>query len=147
MSIKFYRERDEPYGCFSNFSRHGFEVDGTAWQTVEHYFQAMKFAGTPREDAVRRAPAPMTAKQMGQDRDQPDFRLRPDWEAVKDDVMRRAVRAKFTQHPDIRAVLLGTGDEELIEDAPSDYYWGCGADGTGKNRLGKVLTEVRGELR
>ena len=61
--------------------------------------------------------------------------------------MRRAVRAKFEQHPDIRAVLLGTGDEELIEDAPNDYYWGCGEEGTGKNMLGKILMEVRGELR
>ena len=144
MAIKFYRERDQPYGCFSNFSRHTMEIDGTPWQTVEHYFQAMKFAGTPQAHAIQIASAPMLAKQMGQSRAYP---LRPDWEAVKDDLMRRAVRAKFTQHPDIRAVLLSTGDAELIEDAPNDYYWGCGADGTGKNMLGRVLMEVRGELR
>ena len=144
MAIKFYRERDKPYGCFSNFSKHSFEVDGKPWQTVEHYFQAMKFAGTPHEYAVQIAPAPMLAKQIGNDRDRP---LRPDWDEVKDDVMRRAVRAKFEQNLDIRAVLLGTGDEELIEAARNDSYWGCGADGMGKNMLGKVLMEVRGELR
>jgi len=144
MPIKFYRERDEPYGCFSNFSRHSFEIEGTPWQTVEHFFQAMKFPDTPHEDAIRIAPAPMIAKQMGNDHARP---LRPDWDAVKDDVMRRAVRAKFEQHSDIRAVLLGTGDEELIEDAPDDYYWGCGIEGTGKNMLGKILMEVREELR
>ncbi len=144
MTIKFYRERDEPYGSFSNFSKHGMELDGTLWQTVEHYFQAMKFVGTPQEHAIQIASAPMLAKQLGGDRHYP---IRPDWEAVKDDVMHRAVRAKFEQHPDIRAVLLGTGDEELIEDAPNDYYWGCGADGTGKNRLGRVLMKVRAALR
>ena len=144
MAIQFYRERDEPYGCFSNFSRHTMNIDATPWQTVEHYFQAMKFAGTPHAHAIQIASAPMLAKQRGQSRAYP---LRPDWEAVKDDVMRRAVRAKFTQHPDIRAVLLGTGEEELIENAPNDYYWGCGADGTGKNRLGQVLVEVREALR
>ncbi len=144
MAIQFYRERDQPYGCFSNFSRHGFTLDGRHWQTAEHYFQAQKFVGTPREDAVRQAPDPMSAKKLGGDRTHP---LRPDWEAVKDDIMRRAVRAKFEQHADIRAVLLGTGEEELIENAPNDYYWGCGADGSGKNRLGRVLMEVRGELR
>jgi len=144
MPIKLYRERDEPYGCFSNFSRHSFEIEGTPWQTVEHFFQAMKFPGTEHEDAIRRAPAPMIAKQMGNDHAR---LLRPDWDAVKDDVMRRAVRAKFEQHSDIRAVLLGTGDEELIEDAPDDYYWGCGIEGTGKNMLGKILMEVREELR
>lgn len=144
MPIRFYRERDEPYGCFSNFSRHSFEVDGTPWQTVEHYFQAMKFPGTEHEQAIQLAPAPMIAKQMGNDHDRP---LRTDWSEVKDDVMRRAVHAKFAQNPDIRAVLLGTREEELIEDAPGDYYWGCGAEGTGKNMLGKILMEVRGELR
>ena len=144
MPIKFYRERDEPYGCFSNFSRHSFQVDGTPWQTVEHYFQAMKFPGTEHEHAIQIAPAPMIAKQMGNDHARP---LRPDWQEVKDDVMRRAVRAKFAQNADIRAVLLGTGEEELIEDAPNDYYWGCGAEGTGRNMLGKVLMEVRAGLR
>jgi len=144
MAIKFYRERDKPHGCFSNFSPHGFTLDGAAWQTAEHYFQAMKFAGTEHERAVQAAPAPMTAKEMGGDRARP---LRPDWDQVKDDVMRRAVRAKFEQNPDILAVLLGTGDEELIEDAPGDYYWGCGAEGTGQNMLGKVLMEVREALR
>ena len=86
----------------------------------------------------------MIAKQMGNDRSRP---LRADWQVVKDDVMRAAVRAKFALHSDIQAVLVGTGDEELIENAPNDYYWGCGADGTGKNILGKILMEVRGELR
>ncbi len=144
MPIKFYRERDEPYGCFSNFSPHSFHRDGQTWPTVEHYFQAMKFAGTSHEDEVRLATAPMIAKTMGNDRARP---LRADWDAVKDDIMRQAVRAKFTQHADIRAALLGTGDEELIEDAKNDAYWGGGADGTGKNMLGKVLMEVCDELR
>jgi ribA/ribD-fused uncharacterized protein len=144
MPIKFYRERDEPYGCFSNFSKHGFEADGKHWPTVEHYFQAMKFAGTPHEEAVRLAPAPMIAKDMGNDRRRP---LRADWEAVKDDIMRRAVRAKFAQNDALRAVLLGTGDEELIEDARGDSYWGCGADGSGRNRLGQILMETRAALR
>jgi ribA/ribD-fused uncharacterized protein len=144
MSIRFYQEREEPYGSFSNFAKYSFEIDGMPWQTVEHYFQAMKFPGTPHEEAIRLAPAPMIAKQMGNDR---AFPLRPDWEEVKDDMMRRAVRAKFQQHADIQAVLLGTGQEELIEAAPNDYYWGCGASGTGKNRLGKILMEVRESLR
>lgn len=61
--------------------------------------------------------------------------------------MRAAVRRKFDVHADIRAVLLGTGDEELVENAPGDYYWGCGADGSGRNMLGSILMEVRAALR
>ena len=47
----------------------------------------------------------------------------------------------------LRDVLLGTGDEEIVEDSPTDGYWGCGADGKGRNRLGEILMEVRATLR
>lgn len=144
MSILFYSVRESTYGCFSNFSPHPFELDGKRWPTSEHYFQAQKFAGTPSEEDVWQARGPMKAAELGRERSRP---LRRDWEAVKDDVMRRAVRRKFEAHDDIRAVLLATGDEEIIEDAPRDYYWGRGADGSGKNMLGKILMEVRAELR
>ncbi|MBN1966275.1 MAG: NADAR family protein [Anaerolineae bacterium] len=143
MTIYFYNPRDVPYGCFSNFSRHGFHLDGTWWPTSEHYFQAQKFAGTPHVGDVLRAPSPGKAAAIGRDRGRP---LRPDWEQVKDDMMRRAVRAKFEQNEDIREVLLGTGNEDLVEATTHDTYWGCGSDGAGQNRLGVILMEVRARL-
>ena len=144
MTVYFYSAREQPYGCFSNFSAHGFVLEGTYWPTSEHYFQAQKFAGTTSEEDVRRATTPREAANRGRDRRRP---LRPDWEAVKDDVMRRAVRRKFEAYGDIRDLLLGTGDEEIVENAPGDFYWGCGADGSGKNMLGIILMEVRAALR
>ncbi len=51
--------------------------------------------------------------------------MRPDWDEVKDDVMRRAVLRKFESHTDIGDLLLSTGDEELIEKTSDDYYWGA----------------------
>lgn len=144
MAIYFYSTREEPYGCFSNFSAHGFELDGLYWPTSEHYFQAQKFVGTPHAEEIRQARTPKEAAEMGRERYRP---LRPDWEAVKDGVMRRAVRRKFEAHAGIRAVLLGTGDEELVEATSGDYYWGCGTNGTGKNRLGQILMELRAQLR
>jgi ribA/ribD-fused uncharacterized protein len=144
MPIYFYSVREPPYGCFSNFSPHGVELDGVWWPTTEHYFQAQKFVGTPYAEAIRQARTPKQAAEMGRDRAHP---LRPDWEAVKDDVMRRAVQRKFETHAEIRAVLLGTGDEELIENTSGDYYWGCGTNGTGRNMLGQILMEVRAVLR
>lgn len=139
MTIYFYTPHDE-YGCFSNFSAHGFELDGLYWRTSEHYFQAQKFVGTPHLEAIRNAKTPKQAAEMGRDRKRP---LRSDWELVKDDVMRRAVVQKFTTHADIRQILLDTGDQEIVENAPSDYYWGCGNDGTGRNMLGIILMETR----
>ncbi len=61
--------------------------------------------------------------------------------------MKTALRAKFTQHEDLKKILLGTEDRELIEDSADDYQWGCGKDGTGQNLLGKALVEIRAELR
>lgn len=81
---------------------------------------------------------------MGRDRQRP---LRLDWEQVKDDIMRRAVLRKFETHADLRDILLSTGDEPIVENSPIDYYWGCGADGSGKNMLGQILVEVRDILR
>jgi N-glycosidase YbiA len=143
MPVYFYTTTDA-YGCFSNFSRHGFELSGRFWPTAEHYFQAQKFAGTEYAEHVSRARTPKEAAERGRSRSVP---LRPDWEEVKDDVMRAAVMKKFETHADIRAELLGTGDEELVENAPGDYYWGCGADGSGHNMLGQILMEVREALR
>ena len=60
--------------------------------------------------------------------------------------MRRAVLRKFETHEAIGELLRSTGDEELVEDAPRDYYWGCGKDKTGRNMLGIILMEVRETL-
>src|SRR4028119_765559 len=144
MPIYFYVPREEPYGAFSNFSPHGVEMDGQWWPTSEHYFQAQKFAGTPHADQIREVKTPKDAARMGRDRSRP---LRSDWERVKDDIMRKAVLRKFETHADIREVLLSTGDAPIVENAPGDYYWGCGADGSGKNMLGQILMEVREILR
>jgi ribA/ribD-fused uncharacterized protein len=86
----------------------------------------------------------MIAARMGRDRKRP---LRRDWESVKDEIMFEAVRAKFTQHEELRKILLATGDAEIIEHTGKDSYWGDGGDGGGRNMLGKTLMLVRDELR
>lgn len=143
MTIYFYSTKGQ-YGCFSNFSRHGFELNGLYWPTSEHYFQAQKFVGTPCLETVRLAKTPKEAARLGRRRDWP---LRGDWEQVKDEIMRKAVLCKFEVNAEIRAVLIATGDEDLFEDSPTDAYWGGGAARTGQNKLGQILMEVRAHLR
>ena len=143
MTILFYLKRDA-FGWLSNFSPHPIEMKGRVWPTVEHYYQAQKFADTEGEEAIRQSPEPLTAKTLAHDGGRP---VRADWDAVKDGIMREAVLRKFETHPDLRALLLATGEEELMENAPDDYYWGRGADGTGANTLGKILMSVRSLLR
>lgn len=120
MTIQFYSAGGE-YGCFSNFSVHPIRLKGKTWPTVEHYFQGQKFPGTEYESRARKAKSPAIAARLGRDRSLP---LRRDWQKVKDNIMFDAVLAKFTQHPDIRGILLSTGDEELVEHTASDSYWG-----------------------
>ena len=141
--INFYSTTGD-YGCFSNFSRHSIFLKGKRWPTSEHYFQAQKFVDTEHEEAVRMCKTPSLAADMGRSRKLP---LRRDWESVKDQIMLEAVRAKFTQHDDLKAILLSTGDAKLVEHTERDSYWGDGGDGSGKNRLGQILMEVRDELR
>ncbi len=61
--------------------------------------------------------------------------------------MLRAVRAKFAQHADLAALLLSTGDALIVERSRRDHYWGDGGDGTGANKLGQILMQLRAELR
>jgi N-glycosidase YbiA len=73
--------------------------------------------------------------------------MRPDWEKIKDEIMYKGVFAKFSQRPKLRQILLDTGDAELVEHTNNDSYWGDGGDGSGENKLGKILQQVRAELK
>jgi hypothetical protein len=140
--IKFYSHWN-PYGCFSNFSNHPVMIGALEWKTSEHYFQAQKFVGTEHEESIRNCSSPNSAAKMGRDRSLP---LRNDWEEVKDRIMFDVCLAKFTQHLDIRQILLDTGAAQLIEHTVRDNYWGDGGDGSGKNMLGIILMRVREAL-
>lgn len=142
--IYFYETSDE-FGCFANFSPHPIRLKGKLWPTSEHYFQAQKFAGTPREEAIRRVKRPNIAFRMGNDRR--TARPAKGWERKRDQVMREALHAKLTQHPELRELLLSTGDRKIVEHTDRDAYWGDGGNGTGKNRLGQLLMEERAQLR
>jgi N-glycosidase YbiA len=146
MTIYFYKVW-QPYGCFSNFSPHPIQIQGTYWSTVEHYYQAQKFVGSI--DAViipliHNARTPEEAAALGRCSSR---QIRADWNLVKTQVMREAVLKKFLTHAEIRDILLDTGDEILVENSPNDYFWGCGVNKTGENHLGKVLMSVREEIR
>jgi N-glycosidase YbiA len=146
MTIFFYQVC-EPYGCFSNFSPHSIELEGSTWKTTEHYYQAQKYIGTPDQflcAQIYKAPTPMAAAALGRD---PKYRIRQDWDFVKVDVMYKAVRQKFMTYAALRIILIQTGDERIVENSPTDDYWGCGCNGTGKNYLGEILMRIRAELR
>lgn len=113
---------------------------------IEALSEPIKFyhLNTPHEEDIRQAITAREAAEMGRDRRR---LLRQDWEVVKDDVMREALYAKFTQHPELTEKLLSTGDLKLIEHTTNDRYWADGGDGTGLNMLGQLLMETRQRIR
>jgi ribA/ribD-fused uncharacterized protein len=143
MVIRFF-SKSETHREFSNFAPFAIDLDGKRWPTTEHYYQAQKFTDPELQSRIRLAAKPIVAKKLA---DKHRNRIRPDWDAVKDDVMYRAVRRKFELHAELCELLLATGDEEIAESAPNDYYWGVGREGTGQNRLGRIIERIRAELR
>lgn len=135
---RFWRD----YWFLSNFSRHEIRLGGITWPTAEHAFQAAKATNWAAKAQIAAARTPQAAKRIGN-----SIPCRADWEKVKVEAMRQVIKAKFNQHPDIASRLLDTGDEELIEgNWWGDQYWGV-SRGAGQNMLGKLLMELRDELR
>ena len=132
--------RDE-FFFLSNFYEIPVTYRGITYQNSEAAFQAQKTTD-PAKQAEFAALSPTEAKRKGR-----SITLRPDWEQVKAGEMRAIVTAKFTQHPELAAQLLATGDEPLEEGNDwGDRIWGT-VNGKGKNLLGIILMEVRAELR
>ena len=118
-------------------------VNGEEWAGSEAYFQAQKESGLPSDhETVKRLMKnadPMEAFGIGR-----RYSRRSDWFDVNVDVMRKAVRAKFTQNEVLKDLLLSTGNHPLVQVKPGDWFWGTGADNNGKNMLGVLLMELRG---
>lgn len=136
---------DGEYAFLSNFYFSPMTIDNVVYTTNEHFFQAMKSLNPKERKAIVLAPTPGKAKKLGR-----KVSLRKDWEDIKEEVMLIGLRHKFS-NPELRKKLLATGNEELIEGTIwHDNYWGvCSCEacvGQGKNRLGKLLMQVREEL-
>jgi ribA/ribD-fused uncharacterized protein len=146
--IAFYRANERPYGAFSNLFRRAIVFEGCEYPTAEHAYQA----GKARKEEVRNwilsAPTPSLVAMAAHGLYTWD--IVPKWSQIKFDRMRDVLRAKFTQHPDLRALLLATGEARLIEAGRTsnavNRLWGE-VNGKGMNMLGVLLMEVREELR
>lgn len=129
------------YFFLSNFYEAPIIFDNVRYRNNEAAFQAQKCID-PEDRKKFSELDPATAKKMGR-----KIKLRSDWEDVKVGLMRKIVFAKFTQHPNLTVELLNTKDEELVEGNNwGDKVWGQ-VNGEGQNLLGKILMEVRDEIR
>ncbi|KAF9001576.1 hypothetical protein BDQ17DRAFT_1358450 [Cyathus striatus] len=138
--ILFYHKHDPHYG-FTNFSPHSVYYKGKKYPTSEHLFQSFKFqehrpnlAEHIRTCSERPSVAFSEARRF-----QPE--VRRDWMKVNVQKMDETLWHKFTQHQNLKDELLATGDSD------KDAFWGVGADGRGRNELGKALERLRTKLR
>ena len=146
--IRFYRSNEKPYGAFSNLFRRVIVFEGREFPSAEHAYQA----GKPRKEAVREwvlsAPSPSLVAMAAHGLYTWD--IVPNWSEIKFERMRRVLFAKFSQHEDLRRLLVSTGNTRLVESGRVDNQvnrtWGE-VNGRGLNMLGVLLMEVRSELR
>jgi hypothetical protein len=146
--IRFYRASEKPYGGFSNLFRRPIVFEGETFATSEHAYQAGKPRKREVRDWVLSAPSPALVAMAAHGLYYWD--IAPGWSQTKFDRMRGVLRAKFTQHEDLRLLLLSTGDARLVESATVDNevnrLWGE-VNGEGRNMLGQLLMELRTALR
>ena len=146
--IHFYRVNEKPYGVFSNLYKRPITFEGREYPTAEHAYQA----GKARTEAVREwilsAPSPGLVAMAAHGLYAWD--IAPGWSATKFDRMRAVLRTKFTQHEDLRMLLLSTGEARLVEAGRTNNavnrLWGE-IGGKGFNMQGVLLMELRSQLR
>ncbi|KAG8950811.1 hypothetical protein FRC00_007520, partial [Tulasnella sp. 408] len=145
--LLFYEE-NEKYYEFTNFAPYSVIFRGKVYPTSEHLFQARKFLDH----------RPLLAEHIRKGSERPRFAFiearrfapetRSDWKDKSIEIMEEILELKFTQHEKLYRLLLDTGDRYLIENAGKyDDFWGNGADGNGRNELGKALMRLRDTLR
>lgn len=129
------------YRFLSNFYQSKAKYDGIIYPTAEHAFQAAKTNDMDWQEKIWFAKTPTEAKRLG--RKAP---LREDWEDIKLIVMKEILKSKFS-NPPLAQKLLETGDQELIEgNWWGDTFWGV-CKGVGENHLGKLLMNIRKEIK
>jgi len=125
----------------SNMSDSPVKLGGVEYPTVEHAFQAAKTIDPSERAKILAAKTAGEAKRIGK-----TVTLRKNWNQMREEVMEKALRAKFEQNPELKKKLLDTGDVDLIEgNTWGDTFWGE-VNGKGQNKLGKLLMKIRDEL-
>jgi len=146
-TIRFYRANEKPYGPFSNLYKRPVKFDGVVYPTSEHAYQAGKAIKPAVRDWILAAPTPALAAMAAHGLYTWD--IVPNWSEIKFDRMRRVLKAKFEQHPDLAELLISTGSKRLVEagtvNNAVNRLWGEVA-GVGQNMLGVMLMELRAEL-
>jgi ribA/ribD-fused uncharacterized protein len=129
------------YRFLSNFEPCDVLFDGIIYPSSENAYQAAKSLDTE----VRKKFVDISStesKKLGK-----IVEIRTDWNNIKLDIMYSIVFDKFTRNSKLGDQLIETGDKYLEEtNYWKDTYWGV-CNGVGKNWLGRILMDVREQIR
>lgn len=129
------------YRFLSNFYPCRIEFEGIEYPSTEHAYQAAKADDFDMKIKIASAVNPAEAKRLGN-----KCKLYSNWDDIKVEIMKKILRLKF-EIPTHRKELLDTGNKKLIEgNQHNDTFWGI-CDGIGENNLGKLLMEIRQEIK
>lgn len=142
-------------GPYSNWASSPFTLDGVNFSCEEQhmmYTKAMFFGDTETAQKVLDAVTPGEQKALG--RQVKGFDAEK-WTSSCDDLIYKGLKAKFLQNPDLLKQLVSE-EGIFVEASPYDRIWGIGFSEQnamdnwpdwGENKLGKVLTKLRDELK
>ena len=142
--VKFYKSSWD-YGFLSNLFKAPVSFEGKKFRSSEEAYQYGKPVEKEVAEWIVSAPHQRQVAQAAHSL--LPYDIVPDWNKIKVERMRRVVEAKFAQNKELKQKLLDTGDNILLEDSPTDKFWGIGAKGDGENVLGKLLMELREKLK
>ena len=129
------------YRFLSNFEPCDVLFDGIIYPSSENAYQAAKSLDTE----VRKKFVDISStesKKLGK-----IVEIRTDWNNIKLDIMFSIVFDKFTRNSKLGDQLIETGDKYLEEtNSWKDTFWGV-CNGVGKNWLGRILMDVREQIR
>lgn len=135
-----------------------FIVDGVTYNCAEQYMmqqKALLFGDKVIAEEIMKAAHPSTQQDLGRKASPFDGAL---WDANCKEIVFKGNLAKFSQHEDLKELLLSYGDRTFVEASKKDKIWGIGmyssdpgvedpANWLGTNFLGEVVTRVRDELK
>lgn len=138
-------ELQGPHRFLSNFWLCPVMFEYAVYPSAEHAYQAAKTLDPNKRQLILACPSPGAVKRLGK-----AVPMQPGWDKIKISVMTKIVRDKFTRNADLGARLRATGNREIEEgNWWGDKFWGVcpTGSGDGENHLGKILMQIRGELK
>lgn len=144
------RKVNEPYGWLGNMSPYPVVHQGVTYRTTEALFQALRFNDPLIKDEIINQKSPMGAKMKAKANKVKMVVQQFSEQDIAN--MRLCLKLKIEQHPELRKILLETGDKLIVEDTTKrnrECRWGAKLrDGVwvGDNLLGKLWMELRNTL-